>query len=131
MKRLLKLFLLVLFLASSATAQTAVVKRDVNLRSDSSTASKVIETLKVGDQLHLVSANKRGGYYHVTAADGKDGWVWARNIRIPGVTPAPAPSPSIKPPTPAPSPAPAGDLFSQLMKARKTAIGQPLIENGS
>lgn len=131
MKRLLKLFLLVLFWANTATAQTAVVKRNVNLRSDSSTSSDIIETLKAGNQLRLVSASKRNGYYHVTATDGQNGWVWARNITILGVTQAPAPSPSIKQPMAAPSPAPAGDLFSQLMNARKKAIGQPLIENGS
>jgi hypothetical protein len=129
-KRLLQLFLLILLLASVATAQTAVVQRNVNLRSDSSTDSDIIETLKAGDQFQLVSASKRDGYYHVTAADGRDGWVWARNIKILSATPAPASSPSANP-LPPPSPAPAGDLFSQLMNARKTAVGQPLIENGA
>lgn len=122
MKRVLQLFILCLLCVTGATAQTAVVKRNVNLRSDSSTASDIIETLKPGDQLQLVSASKTNGFYHITTADGKDGWVWAKNVKVLGLTPTP---------TPAPTPAPAADLFSRLMSARKTAVGQPLILNGS
>lgn len=120
MKHVLRLFILSILWVTGATAQTAVVNRNVNLRSDSSTASDIIETLKPGDQLQLVSASKTNGFYHITAADGKDGWVWAKNVKILGVTP-----------TPTTAPAPAADLFSQLMSARKTAVGQPLILNGS
>jgi Bacterial SH3 domain len=123
-KRVLQLLILCLLWVTGATAQTAVVKRDVNLRSDSSTASDIIETLKPGDQLQLVSASKTNGFFHVTTADGKNGWVWAKNVKIVGATPTPTP-------TPTPAPATAGDLFSQLMSARKTAVGQPLILDGS
>ena len=120
MKRVLCLFVLCFFFTSLAMAQTAVVKRNVNLRSDASTNSDIIEALAVGTQLQMVEPDKANGYYHVTA-DGQDGWVWARNIRILPFTPTPTPSPS---PT-------SGDLFSQLMNARKTAVGQPLVENSS
>ena len=122
MKLVLQLFILCLLWVTGATAQTAVVKRNVNLRSDSSTASDIIETLKPGDQLQLVSASKTNGFYHITTADGKDGWVWAKNVQILEMTPTL---------TPAPTPAPAADLFSRLMSARKAAVGQPLILNGS
>jgi len=132
MKRLLQLLLACLLWVSAATAQTAVVKRTVNLRSDSSTDSDIIESLKPGDQLRLVSASKTNGYYQVTAADGQTGWVWARNIQILEATPSATPSLVPNPPTAAPalSQPPATDLFSQLMNARKKPIPQPLIEDG-
>jgi hypothetical protein len=129
MKRLLQLFLVCLLWVTSAAAQTAVVKRNVNLRSKSSTDSGIIESLKPGDQLQLVSSSKNNGFYQVTAADGQEGWVWARNVTILEATPTGVPSPA--PSAPTTSPAPAAELFSQLMNARKTAIPQPLIENGS
>jgi hypothetical protein len=130
MKRLLHLFVLSLLWASLATAHTAVVKRNVNLRSDASTSSEIIESLEVGTQLQLLEPDKTNGFYHVTAPDGKDGWVWARNIKVLSVTPTPTPHPDASG-TPMPSPSASSDLFSQLMNARKTAIGQPLIVNGS
>ncbi len=89
MKRVLHLFVLCLLWTSLATAQTAVVKRNVNLRSDASTDSDIVELLKPGAQLQLMEPGQTNGFYHVTADDGNDGWVW------------------------------------------KTAVGQPLIENGS
>jgi hypothetical protein len=130
MKRLLNLLVLCLLWAGLATAQTAVVKRNVNLRSDASTASDIIEGLKPEAQLQLVEPDQTNGFYHVTAADGQSGWVWARNIRVLAGTTTPA-APTNQPGVSTPSPAPSGDLFSQLMNARKTAIGQPLIENGN
>ena len=130
MKRLLCVFVLCLFWTSLAAAQTAVVKRNVNLRSDASTASNIIESLKPGTQLQLVEPGQTNGFYHVTAAGGQDGWVWARNVTVLASSPT-----SVAPTTPpgpsTPSPTSSGDLFSQLMNARKTAIGQPLIENGT
>src|SRR5216684_1691652 len=119
MKRLLCLFVLCFLFTSLAMAQTAVVKRNVNLRSDASTDSDVIEALAVGTHLQMVEPDKTNGYYHVTVPDGQDGWVWARNIRLLPLTPTPTPSPTTS-----------GDLFSQLMNARKTAVGQPLVEDG-
>jgi uncharacterized protein YgiM (DUF1202 family) len=121
MKRLLGLSILFLFCATLATAQTAVVKRNVNLRSDASTSSDIIEKLRPGDQVQLVEPDQTDGFYHVTAPDGQDGWVWARNVQVSDTNPTPTP----------PTPTPSGDLFSQLMNAKKPAVGQPLIENGS
>jgi hypothetical protein len=121
MKRLLHLLVLFLIWTGIATAQTAVVKRKVNLRSEASTASTIIEGLKVGSELRLVESDKTNGFYHVTAADGQGGWVWARNITISGAASTPAATPST----------PSGDLFAQLMSARKPAVAEPLIENGS
>ncbi len=125
MKRLLRLFLFAFLGAGLAIAQTATVTRNVNLRPDPSTDNDPIEKLRPPAQVQLVEPDPTDGFYHVTAADGQDGWVWARNIRIqeggPGATP-----------TPTPAPTPVGqDLFSRLMAARKPATGQPLVENGS
>jgi hypothetical protein len=130
MKRLLHLFVLCLLWTSLTTAQTTVVKRNVNLRSDSSTHSDIVELLKPGAQLQLLEPDQTNGFYHVTAADGQDGWVWARNITLLAGTPTPT-TPTNQPGVSTPSPTLPGDLFSQLMDARKTAIGQPLIENGN
>ncbi len=130
MKRLLHLFVLCLLWTSLTRAQTAVVKRNVNLRSDSSIHSDIVELLKPGAQLQLLEPDQTNGFYHVTAADGQDGWVWARNITLLAGTPTPT-TPTNQPGVSTPSPTSPGDLFSQLMNARKTAIGQPLIENGN
>jgi hypothetical protein len=129
MKRFLQLLIICSLWITAASAQTAVVKRNVNLRSESSTSSDILKTLKPGDQLNLVSTTKSNGFYQVTTSDGQTGWVWARNIKILGASPTPAPSPTPNPSTPTTSPS--GDLFSQLMNARKTSIPEPLILNGT
>ncbi|MGA2098098.1 MAG: SH3 domain-containing protein [Candidatus Acidiferrum sp.] len=129
MKRLLHLLIVCFLWITAASAQTAVVKRNVNLRSESSTSSDIIETLKPGDQLNLVSTTKSNGFYQVTTSDGQKGWVWARNIKILGASPTPTPSPAPNPSTP--TPPPSSNLFSQLMNARKSPTPQPLIINGT
>ena len=92
MKRLPSLILFYLLCGSVAMAQTAVVKRSVNLRSDSSTNSDVIEKLSPGTQLQLVESNETDGFYHVTVPDGQDGWVWGKSIRIQAEGPPPSTS---------------------------------------
>lgn len=135
MKRFLRILALALLVAGLAAAQTATVTRNVNLRPGPSTDNAPIEKLKPPSQVQLVEPDPTSGYYHVTAQDGQDGWVWGRNIQIqdagagPGPTPSPTPGP-ISTPTPVATPTPQ-DLFSQLMAARVTAVGHPLIENGS
>lgn len=58
MRQLLRLFALCLLWTSLATAQTAKVTRNVNLRSDASTNSDVLEKLKPGAQLQLVDPDE-------------------------------------------------------------------------
>ena len=65
-----------------AGAQTVVVSRNVNLRSDASTNNSPIELLKPPASLVLVEPDQNAGYYHVTTPDGKTGFVWAKNIKI-------------------------------------------------
>jgi len=129
MKRFLCSLVLALFCVI-ASAQTAVVTRTVNLRSDASTNSAPIETLKRGARLTLIDPDPTDGYYHVAAPNGHDGFVWGRNIRLQA-----GPGPTVtQTPTHAPSATPrvtTDDIFSQLMVARKAAVGQPLVINGT
>src|SRR5882762_587977 len=130
MKRVFYLLVLAFLSTSVSTGQTAMVKRNVNLRSDPSTASDVIEGLKAGAELQLKESDQTNGFYHVTAGDGRDGWVWTRNIKVLTGTPTPISSAS-QPGMATPTAEPSGDLFSKLMNSRKTAIGHPLVENGN
>ncbi|HLW52953.1 MAG TPA: SH3 domain-containing protein [Candidatus Angelobacter sp.] len=133
MKRFLRPLLLIVLGVGLALSQTATVTRNVNLRSDPSTDNPPIEKLKPTAQVTLVEPGPTDGYYHVTAPDGQDGWVWGKNIQIQAGSPSPTPSPTPSgSPTPSPTASPTPqDLFSQLMAARVTAVPQPLVENGS
>ena len=82
------MFLAVLFV-SVASSQTAVVRRNVNLRPDASTSHDPITTLTPGTTLRLLSAEKTNGFYHVRTADNQTGFVWARNVQVTAGGPAP------------------------------------------
>ncbi|MHB8486070.1 MAG: SH3 domain-containing protein [Candidatus Acidiferrales bacterium] len=56
----------------------------MNLRSDPSTVAQVLETLKIGASVTLLNPAKQNGFYHVKAEDGHAGWVWSKNISVPG-----------------------------------------------
>ena len=71
-----------LMVSGLASAQTAMVRRDVNLRSDPSTSVKPITLLTPPAQLTLVEPNQQNAFYHVRTSDGKEGWVWAKNITL-------------------------------------------------
>jgi uncharacterized protein YraI len=96
------LFLLVLpllFAAAATFAQQATVKRNVILRSDSSTASQVLEHLKSGATVTLLDTIKQNGFYHVKAEDGQEGWAWAKSISVQSETPTTPVTPSTAPST--------------------------------
>jgi hypothetical protein len=82
MKRFACLSVLFLLLILFADAQTATVRKNVNLRSDPSTQNNPITTLKPTAQLNLVEPDATNGYFHVTTTGGKEGWVWGRNIKL-------------------------------------------------
>jgi nuclease S1 len=63
-------------------AQTGVASRNVNLRPDPSTTQPKIETLRKGDQVTLLDPDPVNGFYHVEAASGKQGWVYAHYVKI-------------------------------------------------
>lgn len=62
--------------------QTAVVEREVNLRTDPSTKEPPIAVLKPTERVRLLEIDKSAGFYHVMTAGEQSGWVWARNVRL-------------------------------------------------
>ena len=72
---------LVILLPLTAVGQDAVVKRNVNLRADPSSANPPIRLLRPRDEISLIEP-RTNNYYHVVAADGVEGWVWGNNIRV-------------------------------------------------
>jgi hypothetical protein len=93
------LSLVPLFVAIATFAQQATVKRNVILRSDSSTTSQALEHLKSGATVTLLDTAKQSGFYHIKAEDGQEGWAWARSISVEAATPATPKSPSTTPST--------------------------------
>src|SRR5215472_5294907 len=81
-KRFLWFSLLVFLGVALATAQTATVTRIVNLRPDPSTDNDPIEKLKPPAQIQLIEPDPTDGFYHVAAADGQNGWGWAKNVSV-------------------------------------------------
>jgi hypothetical protein len=81
MKRLLRIVVYLSLSVSLALAQTAVVTRNVNLRSDPSTNNDPIDRLIPQTQLQLLEADATNGFLHVKV-NGESGWVWSRNVRI-------------------------------------------------
>jgi hypothetical protein len=71
-----------------ASAQSLVVKRNVNLRSDASTTVKPITLLTPPAQLTLLDPDKQNGFYHARTSDGKEGWVWAKNVALESTPPS-------------------------------------------
>lgn len=93
-KRILKLTLVILVCPLHLMAQQATVKRNVNLRKDPTTKSAAIKLLQRGARLTVLDSTPQGGFYHVKADDGQEGWVWSRNISMPQGSPVSAPAPS-------------------------------------
>jgi uncharacterized protein YgiM (DUF1202 family) len=92
-----------------AQQQTAVVTRNVNLRSDPSTSQPAIELLKPPTTLEVLDPTVQSGYLNVRTSDGTEGWVWARNVNVSEAPPAPTPAPTPTPtPAPIPTPSPVG-----------------------
>ncbi len=68
--------------ASIALSQEATVVRNVNLRSDPSSANPSIRLLSPPEELTLLDAGATAGYFHVKTRDGVEGWAWAKNLRV-------------------------------------------------
>lgn len=79
---------------SFLVAQQASVKRNVNLRSGPSTVSEAVELLRSGATVTVLAAKPRGGFYHVRAEDGQEGWVWSRNVTVSVTAPTTPEAPS-------------------------------------
>ncbi len=65
-----------------AFARDAEVVRNVNLRSDPSTNNPPLKLLTPPDRIQLIEDTPTNEYYHVLTQDGKEGWVWGRNIQL-------------------------------------------------
>jgi len=74
--------LLLVLCSVLANAQTAVVTRNVYVRSDPSTANDPIVKLTPGNQIQLLDPGDVSGFYHVRTSDGRTGYVWSRNVRV-------------------------------------------------
>jgi len=61
---------------------TGKTTRSLKLRGDASNKHKAIETIQKGATVTLLDANQTNNYYHVTAADGKTGWVLAKYVKL-------------------------------------------------
>jgi hypothetical protein len=94
--QILAVTLLLSLFASIGLAQEAVVVRDVNMRSEPTSASSSVRLLKPAEKLTLIAPGKSSGYYHAKTQDGAEGWVWARNVRLVSVAQA-ASTPSASP----------------------------------
>lgn len=86
------LALVLVLTAASLHAQTAVVTRNVNLRTGPSSSQAIIRQLAPPDELLILDPDKHNGYYEVRTAGGDHGWVWARNVRVTGTAPPPPPA---------------------------------------
>src|SRR5262249_48778117 len=78
----LQALILCLLSTGLASAQTVVVKHNVNLRKDPSTQNPRIELLTPGTSLQLLSPTQTNGYYNVSTTDGTTGFVYARNVQV-------------------------------------------------
>ena len=112
--------LFALLIATISWCQNATLRRGSNLRRASNTSSDILENLRIGDSVSLITNRKRLGYYHVRAQDGTPGWVWAKNLNVGTSTNSPA-SLSLT--------VPAG-LLAQLAAAIVAPLPRPLIING-
>jgi uncharacterized protein YgiM (DUF1202 family) len=82
MKRWLYLVFSLLLYVTSASAQTAVVKHNVNVRPDASTTHPPVAHLTVGDTVDLIDSSATNGFLHIKMKDGTDGWAWSRNLTV-------------------------------------------------
>src|SRR5713101_704656 len=82
MKEALRLAMLLLLWAGLATAESAVVRKNVHLRADPSIRHTPIATLRPFVELELLEPKPTNGFYHVRTDSGQEGWVWGQNIKI-------------------------------------------------
>ncbi len=82
---------LLAFCNATMLGQTATVRRNVNLRPDSSSEYPPIRLLTPSEPpLTLIDLNPESGYYHVKTATGEEGYVWSRYVHVTATPSAPA-----------------------------------------
>ena len=87
----------VVLLPAFAQVGQVEVTRNVNLRADPSTGQDSLELLHPPDVLTLLSTTKTQGYYHVRTTQGKEGWIWARNVQLSTTEAAVQPTTTVPP----------------------------------
>jgi hypothetical protein len=126
-KRIVMLIVCVLVCPSLLAAQQTTVKRNVNLRSDPSTANPPIEFLRSGATLTILDSAPQGGYYHVKAEDGQVGWVWSKNVGAPLVSPSPTEAPQPASATPGPAAQCDESLWDHVYNPQRLIVKQQCI----
>jgi len=87
-----------LVLAHEASAQTVVVVRNTNLRTEQSSVDPPIRLLTPAEPpMTLVEPLLLDGYYHVRTTAGEDGYVYGRNVRVSMSATAPSPTAATTP----------------------------------
>lgn len=73
----------VVLFACIASAQTATVIRNVNLRPEQSSVEPAIRLLTPDEPpLSLLEPHLQDGYYHVRTSKGEEGYVYGRNVQV-------------------------------------------------
>lgn len=92
-RRIFLTLLLLLLSVWNGYAQTATVKRNVNLRRIPSSNEPAIRVLLPPEELTLLSPTPVNRYYNVATDANEEGWVWGPNIEIVGSQPPSSPTP--------------------------------------
>ncbi len=72
-----------LLLASLASAQTATVTRNVNLRPEQSSAEPPIRLLTPSEPpMELLEPHAQDGYFYVKTSAAEEGYVWSKSVRV-------------------------------------------------
>lgn len=106
MRRVVQWLLVLCLLVSFATAQKAVVTRNVYLRSDPSTDNPPITKFLPGTELQLIESDAGESYLHVRDANGRTGYVWRRNVSVQEQSENGTATPHSSPASPTTSPVP-------------------------
>jgi len=80
MNKQILLFIISVFLISSAVAETAYVSDElsINLRRGEGNSFKIRRALKSGEALEIISRNRESGYSKVVTKGGTEGYVLTR-----------------------------------------------------
>ena len=83
------LFAALVLTTISLADDQAEVRRNTNLRGDPSTSNPPLELLKPPQKVTVLDPTRTAGYLHVRAADGQEGWAWAKNLKLSPTGPTP------------------------------------------
>jgi len=73
---------LTLVMSARALGQRAAITGGVNLRTGPGRVYAKVGQLTEGDTVALLDPSPTGGYYHVTASDNQNGWIWVERVSV-------------------------------------------------